>query len=88
MPPVLCSGSSAKHGIPERDQRYAIAHAEVVQLVEPDVALVIGHSHGQTDRWIEVLIRAMSSGDKKVFRAMDLGPKYRPFLKEIQHGET
>ena len=31
---------------------------------------------------IAIPIRAMPSGDKKVFHAMDLGPKYRPFLEE------
>lgn len=80
--PIIFSESAGRHEIPEADQRYAIANAAVVQLIESDVVLVIGHPHEQTERWIEILIRAMSSGDKKVFHAMDLGPKYRPFLEE------
>ena len=84
MPPVIFSCSAGRHKIPESDRRYAIANAAVVQLIEADVVLVIGHPHKQTDRWIEILIRAMPSGDKRVFHAMELGPKYRPFLEEAQ----
>lgn len=82
MPPILFSDSSRKHGIPEQDQRYAISHATVVQMIDRDVLLIIGHPHAQTDRWVEILVRAQPSGDKKVFHAMELGPKYRPFLEE------
>ncbi|ROQ41558.1 hypothetical protein EDF46_0939 [Frondihabitans sp. PhB188] len=84
MPPIHFSRSSEKHGIPEADQRHAIANPTVVQLVEPDVLLIIGHPHGQTDRLIEILVRALPSGDKNVFHAMELGPKFRPFLEETQ----
>ena len=82
MTPIVFADSAGRHDISQGDQRYAIANAAVVQLVESDVVLVIGHPHAQTERWIEILIRAMPSGDKKVFHAMDLGPKYRPFLEE------
>ncbi|RKR76155.1 protein CrcB [Frondihabitans australicus] len=43
--------------------------------------VVIGPPHGQTDRLLEILVRALPSGDKRVFHAMELGPKYRPFYE-------
>ena len=84
MPPIEFVDSAKKHDISEADARYAIANAEVVQLVEPGVVLVIGHLHAQTDRWLEILARALPSGDKRVFHVMELGSKFRPFLEEAQ----
>ncbi|GGF15032.1 hypothetical protein [Subtercola lobariae] len=80
MSPIVFAESSFKHSISESDQRYAISNPVVVQLVESDVVLIIGHPHDQTERWLEILVRALPNGDKKVFHAMELGSKFRPFL--------
>lgn len=60
--------------------RYAMRNSVVAQLIEPNVVLIIGHPHAQTGRWIELLVRLHPNRDKAVFHAMDLGPKFRPFL--------
>lgn len=80
MSPIVFAGSAFKHSISEGDQRYAISNPVVVKLVEPDVVLIIGHPHDQTERCLEILVRALPNGDKKVFHAMQLGPKFRPYL--------
>ncbi|AMM20466.1 hypothetical protein AX769_10300 [Frondihabitans sp. PAMC 28766] len=82
MAPISFSSSSRKHGVPEEDQEFAIGNPAVVELIESEVLLIIGHPHGQTERWIELPIRALPSGDKNVFHAMELGPRFRPFLEE------
>lgn len=84
MTPLRFSISSSKHSIPESDQRHAIANALLVQLIERDVVLVIGPPHPQTERLVKILIRALPSGDKRVFHATELGPKFRPFLEKVQ----
>jgi hypothetical protein len=50
MPPILLSDSSRKPGIPEQDQRYAISHAAVVQMIDRDVLLIVGHPDTHTHR--------------------------------------
>lgn len=51
--------SAAKHGIPREDVLYAMMHHEATAELEADAeertVVYVGHPHGQTDRYIEVI---------------------------------
>jgi len=85
--------SSGKHGIPQRDQIFAIANASYsVELAgesldEGTVWLYIGPEHAQTDRELELLVNVYDDGrEAVVFHAQQLNDKFRRLREENRHG--
>lgn len=77
--------AAAKHGIPQRDVIYAIFHAEVEVPIpgrdgHPDAMLYIGHPHGQTGRYLEVMAELKPPRGIFIFHAMELTDKHRHYL--------
>lgn len=56
---VQFTNSAGKHGIPPEDALYAMLHAEASAEIDggPGEAptVYVGHPHGQTERYIEVI---------------------------------
>ena len=76
--------SAGKHGIPRADALYAITHAEASAEVEGqpgEVTVVyVGHPHGQTDRYLEVIAAHRPPRDLVIFHVMELTDLYRHLL--------
>ncbi len=85
--------SSNKHGVPRRDQIYAILHANYVRFLDEPVedgrlVIYVGPAHAQTDREIEVLVHEHpeTGREASIFHAMPLGAKYRRYREEHPDG--
>ncbi len=78
--------SASRHGITRQDALYAMAHAEVSAEVEGhpgEVTVVyVGHPHGQTERYLEVIAVHRPPRDLVIFHAMELTDLYRYLLYE------
>ncbi|MGZ0069846.1 hypothetical protein [Microbacterium arborescens] len=78
--------SADKHGIPREDALYAMLHAEASAEVdgEPgEVTMVyVGHPHGQTDRYIEVIAAHRPPRTIVIFHVMPLSDLYRDLIDE------
>ncbi|WP_326504121.1 hypothetical protein [Rothia nasimurium] len=77
--------NASKHRIPHQDALYAVLHHEVaVDIPGRDgfkaATLYIGHPHGQTDRYIEVIAEVIPPRGFKIFYVMPLSPKNRKYL--------
>jgi hypothetical protein len=78
--------SADKHSIPRDDALYAMTNAEVT--VELDgrpgevTMLYIGHPHGQTDRYLEVIAAHRKPRTIWIFHVMELSDLYRYLLNE------
>lgn len=83
---VQYTNSADKHGVPREDSLYAMLHAEVSAELdgEPgEVTMVyIGHPHGQTDRYIEVIAAHRPPRTVVIFHSMPLSDLYRYLLSE------
>ncbi|GAA1359946.1 hypothetical protein GCM10009596_16050 [Arthrobacter rhombi] len=78
--------SADRHGIPRRDALYAIANHEALEEIEgrsgERTIVYVGHPHGQTDRYIEVIAAHSEPRTVVVFHAMELTDLYRHLLHE------
>lgn len=78
--------SADRHGIPREDALYAMANHEALAELEgrPEERTVVyvGHPHGQTDRYIEVIAAHREPRTVVVFHAMELTDVYRYLLHE------
>ncbi|SNU02816.1 hypothetical protein SAMN06298212_1713 [Ruaniaceae bacterium KH17] len=83
---VQFTSSADKHGIPRQDSLYAIMHAEASAEVEgnPDetTMVYVGHPHGQTDSYIEVIAAHRPPRTIVIFHAMPLSDLFRYLLQE------
>lgn len=77
---VTWTESSPKHGIPREEVLWVIEHASGSEEVEGrpgwTTRVWVGHPHGQTDRYIEVVAAARGS-EFVIFHAMPLSDIYR-----------
>lgn len=77
--------SASRHNVTREDAIYAITHAEVSAEVEgkpgEQTVVYIGHPHGQTERYLEV-IAALRPPKFTIFHAMELTDIYRHLLYE------
>lgn len=79
--------SSDKHGISREDTLYAMMNAEVACELEggrqgETRMLYIGHPHGQTDRYIEVIAAHRHPRTIIIYHSMPLSDLYRHLLYE------
>lgn len=83
---VQFTDSADKHGIPREDSLYAIMHAEASAEVDGDPAettmVYVGHPHGQTDRYIEVIAANHPPRTIVIFHSMPLSDLFRHLLHE------
>lgn len=86
---IRWTDSAAKHGISRADALYAITHAEGTDELDgpPGETTVVhvGHPHGQTDRYIEVIAALHPPRGLVIFHVMELSDLYRHLVNE---GET
>lgn len=78
--------SADKHGIPHEDALYAMMHAEVSAEVDGEpgeqVIVYVGHPHGQTDRYLEVIAAHRPPRTIVIFHVMPLTDIFRYLLHE------
>lgn len=78
--------SADRHGIPREETLYAMLHAEVTATVPGhagETTLVyVGHPHGQTDRYLEVIAAITPPRGVTIFHSMPLTDLYRHLLHE------
>lgn len=77
--------SARKHSIPDEDILYALTEYEVEDVVpgrdgHGGGLIRIGHPHGQTDRYIEVMYAIVPPRSIVVFHAMPLTDKWAHLL--------
>lgn len=83
---VEWTSSADKHGIPREDALYAMANHDA----KTDLAgrpgevttVYVGHPHGQTDRYIEVIAAMRPPRTLTIFHVMPLSDLYRHLLNE------
>jgi hypothetical protein len=78
--------SAAKHGISRDDALYAMTHAEATAELDGhpgETTLVyVGHPHGQTGRYLEVIAAHRPPRTIVIFHVMELTDLYRHLLNE------
>lgn len=78
--------SADKHGVSREDALYAMMHAEVTAEIEGDpgerTLVYVGHPHGQTERYLEVIAAHQPPRTIVVFHVMDLTDQFRYLLHE------
>ena len=78
------TSSADRHGIPHEDALYAMLHAEAAAPVEGRPGMVttvyVGHPHGQTEHYLEVIAEVNPPRGVRIFHVMDLTDKYRHLL--------
>lgn len=78
---VTWADSADRHGVPHEDALYAIAHATGTEDVEGrpgwTTTVYVGRPHGQTDRYIEVIVATRLPREVLVFHVMELSDLYR-----------
>jgi len=78
--------SADKHGIPHEDALYAMMHAEVSAEIDGEpgeqAIVYVGHPHGQTDRYLEVIAAHRAPRTIVIFHVMPLTDMFRPLLNE------
>ena len=87
---VRWASSADKHVIPREDALYAISHAAGQAQIEGgagEVTIVyVGHPHGQTDRYVEVIAALVPPRDLVIFHVMELSDLYRHLVN--REGES
>jgi hypothetical protein len=80
------TASSAKHGISRDDALYALTHAEASAEVDgfpgETTVVYVGHPHGQTERYIEVVAAHRPPRTMVIFHVMELSDLYRELLSK------
>lgn len=83
---VEFTDSADKHGIPRADSLHAMIHADASAELEglpgETTIVYIGHPHGQTDHYIEVIAGHRPPRDVWIFHSMPLSDLYRYLLDE------
>ena len=78
---IRWASSADKHFIPREDALYAISHAAGQTQLEAragEVTIVyVGHPHGRTDRYVEVIAALVPPRDLVIFHVMELSDLYR-----------
>lgn len=78
--------SADKHGIPREDALYAMMHYAVSTEIEGDpgerTVVYVGHPHGQTDRYLEVIAAHIPPRTILIFHVMPLTDMFRYLLHE------
>ncbi|WP_030013197.1 hypothetical protein [Curtobacterium sp. S6] len=78
--------SADRHGIPRADTLYAMTHAEAVTEIDgfagETTMVYVGHPHGQTDRYLEVIAAHRPPRQVVIFHSMPLTDLYRHLLQE------
>lgn len=81
---VRWKSSADRHDIPRQDALFAMVHHEVVAEVEGEpgetTMVYIGHPHGQTDRYLEVIAVHRAPRTIEIFHVMPLTDMYRDLL--------
>jgi hypothetical protein len=82
--PIIWSDSSAKHDIPREYILNAIGNYEGKEEIEgypnETTTVYVGHPHGQTDRYIEVIVATWPPNNMRIFHAMPLTDLYRHLI--------
>jgi hypothetical protein len=82
--PIEWTASAAKHEVSREDALYAMTHAVGAQEVEghpgETTTVYVGHPHGQTDRYIEVIVAVRPPRTMVIFHAMPLTDLYRHLI--------
>lgn len=80
------TASAAKHDIPRDDALYAMTHAEATAELDghpgETTTVYVGHPHGQTDRYLEVIAAHRPPHTIIIFHVMELTDLYRHLLNE------
>lgn len=83
---VTWKPSADRHGIPREDALYAMMHHEVSAEIDGEpgetTMVYIGHPHGQTDRYLEVIAAYRPPRTIEIFHVMPLTDNYRHVLYE------
>ncbi|MDZ7576819.1 MAG: hypothetical protein U0904_01370 [Candidatus Nanopelagicales bacterium] len=83
---VRFTSSADKHGISREDSLYAIMHAQASGEVEGEpgetTMVYVGHPHGQTERYIEVIAVHRPPRTVVIFHSMPLSDLFRYLLHE------
>ena len=83
---VSWTRSAGKHGISQADALYAMTHADAVAEIGAEqgevTTVYVGHPHGQTDRYIEVIAAMRPPRTLVIFHVMPLSDLYRHLLDE------
>lgn len=78
--------SADKHGVPREDALYALIHYEVSAEVEGEqgekTIVYVGHPHGQTERYLEVIAAHRPPRTIVIFHVMPLTDMFRYLLHE------
>lgn len=82
---VQFTGSADKHRVPREDALYAMLHAEASAEIDGlpgEVTKVyVGHPHGQTDDYIEVIAAHRPPRTIVIFHVMPLSDLFRDLLE-------
>lgn len=78
--------SADRHGITHEDSLYAMMHAEVSAEIDGEpgetTMVYVGHPHGQTDRYLEVIAAHRPPRTIVIFHSMELTDMFRHLLAE------
>jgi hypothetical protein len=84
--PVEWEPSADRHGIPHGDAVFAVQHAvgaaEIQGRPGEETRVFVGHPHGQTEEFIEVIIAIQPPGTIRFFHVMGLSDKFRYLAQE------
>lgn len=76
--------SAAKHSISREDALYAMTHAEASAEIDglpgETTTVYVGHPHGQTERYLEVIAAHRPPRTISIFHVKELGDLYRHLL--------
>ncbi|AMM22793.1 hypothetical protein AX769_21900 (plasmid) [Frondihabitans sp. PAMC 28766] len=82
--PIEWTTSAGKHKVPREDVLYAIANATGSEELQghpgETTTVYVGHPHGQTDRYIEVIVAVRPPATLTIFHAMPLTDLYRHLI--------
>lgn len=83
---VEWTSSADKHGVAREDALYAMMHAEVTAEIEGEPGeqtnVYVGHPHGQTERYLEVIAAHQPPRTIVIFHVMPLTDQFRYLLHE------
>ena len=74
---IRWASSADKHLIPREDALYAIGQAQLEGRAGEVTIVYVGHPHGPTDRYVEVIAALAPPRDLVIFHVMELSDLYR-----------